>query len=180
MDKVPIRQNYATLAGYSTIREQAIPQERRLVPASPEDVRGMRLLLDRALDEGAVGLSTGYFPAFVTTDEIAEVSQSLRARRGVYSSHIRNEGDGLLGAVEEVLTIGIRAGVPVQVSHIKTYGSRNWWKVDAVLGLLDHGLARGVDVRADRYPYVACFTGILGAIPMWLRSQAGLAEATRA
>jgi N-acyl-D-amino-acid deacylase len=172
VDKVAIRQNYATLAGFSTIREQAIPAERLLAPAAPDDIRSMRLLLDRALDEGALGLSTGYFPAFVSTDEIAEVSQSLRARRGVYSSHIRNEGDGLLGAVEEVLTIGMRAGVPVQISHIKTYGSRNWWKVDAVLGLLDHGLARGVDVRADRYPYTACFTGILGTVPMWLRSQA--------
>jgi N-acyl-D-amino-acid deacylase len=124
------------------------------------------------MEEGAMGVSNGYYPSYVTVDEIAEVCKGAARKKGVYSCHIRNEGDALLGSVEEMIAVGARAELPVQISHIKTYGFRNWWKVDAVLELLQRGRKRGVDVMADRYPYTAGYTGILGTIPMWLKTEA--------
>ncbi|MDH7570747.1 MAG: amidohydrolase family protein, partial [Armatimonadota bacterium] len=129
-------------------------------------------LAAQAMDEGALGISTGYFPAHVTTDEIVAVTEVVAAKGGLYASHIRNEADGLLGAMEEIIEIGVRAQVPVQVSHVKTYGRRNWHKIDAVLNLMERAHERGVDLLADRYPYVACFSGAAALLPLWLRSEA--------
>lgn len=165
-----IRQNYAMLVGLGTVRGQVVREAGR--PANLEEIRQMQGLVTQAMEEGAVGVSNGYFPAYVTTDEIAEVTKAAANKGGLYASHIRNEGDSLLGAVEEILEIGARAECPVQISHIKTYGQRNWWKIDAVFDLMEEGVRRGVDVMADRYPYVACFTGVSALLPMWARSEA--------
>lgn len=170
VEQAPIRQNYAMLLGMGTLRGQVVKEGGR--PATMEEIAQMQELVRQGMDEGAVGMSTGYFPAHVTTDEIAEVTKAVAAAGGIYASHIRSEADGLLGAIEETIEIGARAELPVQVSHIKTYGQRNWWKIDAVLELMEKGSERGVDVMADRYPYVACFTGIASLLPMWARTEA--------
>jgi N-acyl-D-amino-acid deacylase len=167
---VPIRQNYATIVGMGTMRGQVVAERGR--PANLDEIGKLRKLVDEALDEGAVGMSTGYFPAYVTTDEIAAVTKAVAAKGGIYTSHIRNEGDTLVGAVEEIIEIGMECEVPVQISHIKTYGQRNWWKIDAVLELMEQGRKRGVDIMADRYPYIGCFTGISALLPMWGRAEA--------
>lgn len=168
LQEVPIRQNHAMLMGMGTLRSQAkVPSTR---PASAEELARMQALAARAMDEGALGISTGYFPAHVTIDEICDVAEPVARAGGIYASHIRNEGDGLLGSIEEIIQIGVRCQMPVQVSHIKTYGQRNWHKIDAALNLLEHGLQRGVDIMADRYPYPACFTGLSSLLPMWARS----------
>jgi N-acyl-D-amino-acid deacylase len=162
-------QNYATLVGMGTMRARAVTEGGR--PANLAEVSQLQGMLRQSLDEGAVGMSTGYFGAFVTVDEIAAVSKPLGERGAIYTSHIRSEGDNLLGSVEEIIEIGIRAEAPVQISHIKTYGQRNWWKADQVLQLMEQGQRRGVDVMADRYPYIACFTGIAALMPLWARSE---------
>ena len=141
-----IRQNYCTLVGMSTVRALAFASCGRdsAVPeaAGPEERASMQDLVRRAMDEGARGLSTGYFGSHVTTDEIVAVARAAAEKGGVYSSHIRNEGDGLLGALEEIAEIGFRAAIPVQVSHIKTYGRRNWWKAHAALEIMDRAHGR--------------------------------------
>lgn len=172
VEKAPIRQNYATLVGMGTLRGQAVQEGGR--PATLDELAHMQRLAVRAMDEGALGMSTGYFGAYVTTDEIAEVACAVAGRGGIYASHIRNEGDGLLGSVEEIIEIGARADLPVQISHIKTYGRRNWFKIGAVLELMEQARERGVDIMADRYPYPACFTGIASLLPMWARTEAAL------
>jgi len=170
LEQVPIRQNHAMLVGLGTLRAQAGVSSSK--PATAEQVAAMRTLAARAMDEGALGMSTGYFPAHVTIDEICSVAEAVAQRGGIYASHIRNEADGLLGALEEIVEIGARCRMPVQVSHIKTYGRRNWYKIDAALALLEHALERGVDIAADRYPYSACFTGISSLLPAWMRNEA--------
>lgn len=169
VSRAPIRQNYAMLLGMGTLRAQVVKEWGR--PANPDEIRQMQRMVEQGMDAGALGISTGYFPAFVTTDEIIEVTKPVAARGGLYASHIRNEGDGLLGAAEEIIEIGARAGLPVQISHIKTYGQRNWWKVDALLNLMERASSRGVDVMADRYPYTACFTGLTSLLPMWAQAE---------
>ncbi len=164
VEALSIRQNYGVLVGMGTVRGRDVNE----VPmAGPEQISAMRRRVQQAMEEGALGVSTGYFPEQVTTSEIVQVASAVARYGGVYSSHIRNEGDGLLGSVEEIIEIGARAGLPVQVSHIKTYGERNWWKVDGVLELLDRAHRRGVDIMADRYPYAASYTGIGALVPGW-------------
>ena len=170
VEQCDIRQNYATLLGMGTLRAQVVQDSGR--PANTDELAQMQRLVDQGMEEGAIGMSTGYFPAHVTTDEIAELTTAVARNGGVYSSHVRNEGDGLLGSIEEIIQIGVRAELPVQVSHIKTYGRRNWFKIDAVLATMEAGQRRGVDVKADRYPYVACFTGLASVLPMWARTEA--------
>ncbi len=170
VERAPIRQNYAMLLGMGTLRNLAVEDGSRL--ANRDEIAHMQRLVDQGMDEGAIGMSTGYFPAHVTTDEIVEVTKAVARNGGVYSSHIRSEGDGLLGSIEEIVDIGFRCELPVQVSHIKTYGQRNWFKVDAVLDLMETAQERGVDIKADRYPYAACFTGIMALLPMWARVEA--------
>lgn len=87
-----------------------------------------------------------------------------------YASHVRNEDDRLLGALEEALMVGRLSGAPVQISHLKQQGERNYWKVDAVLGLLDQARALGVDVVFDVYPYTAYQTGLSNLFPTEARS----------
>ena len=172
VDRLEIRQNYATLAGMQTIRDVAVGEERKALPANPTEIAEMQDLIRLAMDEGALGVSNGYYPAYVTVDEIAEVCKAAAERKGIYSCHMRSEGDALLGSVEEMIRVGARAELPVQISHLKTYGARNWWKIDAVLELIERGRKRGVDVMADRYPYTAGYTGILATIPMWMKTEA--------
>lgn len=170
--QAPIRQNYAMLLGMGTLRAQVVKEAGR--PATRDEIAAMRDLALRGMDEGALGISTGYFPPYVTTDEIVEVTRAVAEKGGLYVSHIRDEGDRLLGAVEEIIEIGARAELPVQISHIKTYGQRNWFKAEVVLRLMEQARARGVDIMADRYPYHASFSGVGALLPAWLRSEASL------
>jgi N-acyl-D-amino-acid deacylase len=125
------------------------------------------------LAQGAVGFSTGleYTPSgFASKEELVELSKALRGTGYPYASHMRNEDDGVMAAVEEALHIGKVAGVPVQISHLKAQGERNWWKAPVILGLLDDAREAGVDVHFDRYPYVAYSTGLTNLFPSSARS----------
>lgn len=167
---VEIRQNYATLVGHGTVRAKAQVGSEQ---ARPDDLARMKELAGLAMDEGALGMSTGYFPDFVTTAEITEVARPIAQAGGVYASHIRSEGEGLIEAIAEAIAVGEGSGCPVQISHIKCYGPPAWDKAGAVLELIDQARARGLDVSADRYPYVASFTGIASVVPGELRVEAG-------
>ncbi|MGQ9571799.1 MAG: N-acyl-D-amino-acid deacylase family protein [Dehalococcoidia bacterium] len=135
---------------------------------SPSDAElaEMKDLLAEALAAGGIGLSTGliYPPGiFASTEELIELCRVVASYGGVYASHIRDEGDRLLEAVEEAIRIGEEAGVAVEISHHKASGRANWGKVGESLGLIDQARARGLDVTVDVYPYTAGST-VLGML----------------
>lgn len=162
--------NLATMVGHGTVRAYVMGDEDRR--ASAEEVARMAALVREALAAGAVGLSTGleYIPgAFADLDELVTLARELAGSGLPYATHMRNEDDGLFAAIEEAINVGRRAGVPVQISHLKAQGRRNWWKAEPVLALLERAWGDGVDVRYDRYPYVAYSTGLSSLFPPWTR-----------
>ena len=162
--------NLATMVGQGTVRDYVIGDTDR--PATPDEIRQMQDLVRAALAAGACGLSSGleYVPgAFASLDELVAVAAPLQGTGLPYASHMRNEDDQLLGAIEEAINVGRLAGIPVQIAHLKAQGRRNWWKGEAALELLTRARGSGVDVMYDRYPYVAYSTGLTALFPVWAR-----------
>ncbi len=160
--------NVVPMVGHGTVRGMAVGQDARAPTA--DEMAEMKRLIAQAMDEGAWGLSTGliYAPSsFSTTKELVELSRVAAARGGFYFSHIRGEGPTLLDSVAEAISIGERAGLPVQIAHFKAMGPENWHLLDQALALLDEARARGVDVAADRYPYIASSTSLRASLPQW-------------
>jgi len=170
LGREPASVNLASMVGNGAVREAVIGEVDR--PATPEELERMVALVAEALDAGACGLSSGleYVPsAFSNLEELVALAAPLRGRGLPYASHMRNEDDQLLGAIEEAINVGRLAGVPVQVSHLKVQGERNWWKADVVFALLERAEEEGVDLAYDRYPYVAYSTGLTSLYPVWSR-----------
>lgn len=163
--------NSASMVGHGTIRGLVVGNEDR--PATPHELARMRDLVAQALAQGAVGFSSGleYTPSgFASKEELVELAKALQGTGYPYASHMRNEDDGVLAAVEEALHVGGVAGVPVQISHLKAQGERNWWKAPVILELLEEAREAGVDVHFDRYPYVAYSTGLSNLFPSSARA----------
>jgi N-acyl-D-amino-acid deacylase len=160
--------NLALLVGQGTLRTGVVGSADR--PATPDEMAAMTRMLEAALDQGAVGLSTGleYTPGrYTPTDEIVALARVAARRGGIYASHIRNEERQLLEAVDEAIRIGRRAGVRVQVSHVKASGRGNWGKQIASLALIEAARRDGVEVLGDAYPYTAYSTGLTVMFPSW-------------
>jgi N-acyl-D-amino-acid deacylase len=171
LDRTPATVNLATMIGHGTIRGLVVGGGDRR--ATEDEIQRMRALIGEALDQGAVGFSSGleYTPgSFADVNELVELAKELGGTGYPYASHMRNEDDGLLAAVEETLHVGRMAGVPVQVSHLKAQGERNWWKAKAILRSIEEARASGLDVHFDRYPYVAYATGLSNLFPAWARA----------
>jgi N-acyl-D-amino-acid deacylase len=171
LEVIPASVNAASMVGHGTVRGLVVGQENR--PATVSEMARMKELVARALAQGAVGFSSGleYTPSgFAPKEELVELAGALRGTGYPYASHMRNEDDELLAAVEEALHVGRLADVPVQISHLKAQGERNWWKGPVVLDLLEEARASGVDVHFDRYPYVAYSTGLTNLFPSWARA----------
>jgi N-acyl-D-amino-acid deacylase len=171
LERTPPSVNAACMVGQGTIRGMVVGNENR--PATEEEIARMRSLVTEALSQGAVGLSSGleYTPSgFASRGELAELARALQGTGYPYASHMRNEDDGVLAAVEEALHIARVASVPVQVSHLKAQGERNWWKASGILNLLEEAREAGIDVHHDRYPYVAYSTGLSNLFPNWAKS----------
>jgi N-acyl-D-amino-acid deacylase len=156
--------------GAGSIRQRVIGNDDR--PATSAELGRMTDEVRQALQAGAVGLSSGleYTPGgFASIDELIALAGPLKGTGLPYASHIRNEDDELLASIEEAIAVGRRAGVPVQISHLKVQGGRNWWKTDTVLGLIEQANKHGTDVMFDRYPYIAYQTGLSNLFPLWAR-----------
>ncbi len=170
LDRNPVAVNVASMVGHGTIRGFVVGSGDR--PATERELDQMRALVRNALAQGAVGLSSGleYTPGgFAPREELVALAAELQGTGYPYSSHMRNEDDALLSAVEEVLHVGRMAGVPVQVSHLKAQGRRNYWKAEVALAMIEAARADGIDVHFDRYPYVAYATGLSNLFPAWSR-----------
>lgn len=160
--------NVAGLVGHGSLRVAVMGFADR--PASPAELDAMAGLLDDALAAGAVGMSTGLYYApglFAATDEVIALAKVVARRGGYYASHIRNEAEGLLDALDEALDIGRGSGAPVHVSHLKAAGTRNWGKADAVVAKLEAARRDGLDVTCDVYPYHFSSTSLQAVIPPW-------------
>jgi N-acyl-D-amino-acid deacylase len=160
--------NYASFVGHGVIRAAVMGYDDR--PPTADESRQMRALLQQAMADGALGLSTGliYPPGiFAKTEEITALCGVLHETDGLYTSHIRNEGNALNAAVDEFITVCREAGVRGQMSHHKADGKANWGKVHGSLGQLADARAAGVDILCDQYPYAAYATGLAMVLPPW-------------
>jgi len=156
--------NVASLAGHSNLR--GLVMGAGAGSASAEQRRAIGALARQAVAEGAFGLSFGliYPPGcFSDTEELAEAAAAAQGR--FFSIHLRDEGAGLLGALEEALEICRRSDTPLQLSHHKVTGRQNWGRVRESLGMIEQARAAGLDVTADVYPYTATNTGLSVVLP---------------
>ena len=135
-----------------------------------DEMAAMKVLVAQSMDKGAWGISTGliYPPGvYASTDEIIELCNTVAQRDGFYFSHIRGEAGTLLQAVSEAIEIGEQAGLPVQIAHLKAQMPENWPLMAQALALIDDARARGLDIAADRYPYIASSTSLSARLPAW-------------
>lgn len=160
--------NIASLIGHNTVRAQVMQRANR-VPTSEEQTR-MDNLVAQAMKDGAVGLSTGliYIPGtYAKTEEVVSLAKAAAKYHGVYASHIRNEENSAVEAINEAINIGKEANIPVQISHFKIGGKSNWGKSDITLGLIKKARVDGWDVTIDQYPYTASSTNLGIRLPDW-------------
>jgi len=172
LEEMGVGMNVAYLTGHNTIRRTVMGLEDRA--ATEAELARMRGMVAQAMDEGAWGISTGlkYLPgAFSDVDEVVALSEPAAEAGGIYTSHLREEGLGLLDGVAEAIEIGRRAGIPVVLTHHKVVGEPMWGSSATTLAMVDSANAAGVDVMIDQYPYTASYTGCEILIPTW--AQAG-------
>jgi N-acyl-D-amino-acid deacylase len=158
--------NVASMVGLGTIRGVVIGDDNR--PATPGEMETMRSHVEAALVDGACGASTGleYTPgAFANRDELIALCVPLAKRDLPYATHMRNEDDRVLEAVDEAIAIAAGAHCPLEISHLKVEGPRNWGKQDGVFERIDRARKGGVDVGYDCYPYIAYQTGLDNLFP---------------
>ncbi len=156
LEAEPPSLNIAALVGHGTLRSAIMDGASR--PASARELVELERLVEQGLAAGAVGVSTGLFyepGRQATFEELTTLCRPLASRRLIYTTHLRNEADELLGAVREAIALGEATGVRVQLSHHKAHGKNNFGKVSASLGLVDSAVASGIDVALDVYPYTA-------------------------
>ncbi len=162
--------NVAAMVGLGSVRGAVVGQGDRR--ATDDEIRRMTAMVERSLAEGACGASSGleYTPgAFASLEELIALCRPLASRRLPYATHMRNEDDRLLEAIDESLAVSRGAGCPLLISHLKTQGPRNWPKLDVVFKRITDARAAGMDVAFDRYPYVAYSTGLTSLFPVWSR-----------
>lgn len=172
--------NVAALAAHGAIRRASMGYAMRL--ANRTELISMQRLLDAALDAGAFGLSSGltYLPgASSDLAELVELTRSVAACGGVYATHIRDEGSGLVGAVMEAIDVAGSSGVSLQISHHKALGPRSWGRVYSTLRLIDEANTGGLQIDFDQYPYTASNTSLGVILPRWAHEGGPLALAQR-
>ncbi|MBI3653475.1 MAG: D-aminoacylase [Acidobacteria bacterium] len=160
--------NLATYVGATQVRQCVLKDENR-APTTAE-LAEMKTLVAQAMQEGAVGLSTSlvYAPAFYAkTEELIELAKVAARYGGVYATHMRNESNSIMQALDETLRIGREAKIPVEIFHLKMAGKPNWGKMSEVLNKIEDARAQGLDITADQYPYVAGATALGASIPPW-------------
>ncbi len=159
--------NVTTLIGHNTVRTAAMGGSFDRVPTA-EEMAKMKGLVDRAMRDGAVGLSTGliYLPGvFAKTDEIVELAKAVTPYGGIYASHMRYENTRIKDALDEVFRVAREAGLRAEVSHIKLSGENSWGKAQEILDYIDAARASGLDITQDQYAYTASSTTMRQLIP---------------
>lgn len=171
--------NAALFIGQGTVRRQVMGMSD--AKPTPEQMERMKSLVDAAMKEGAIGISTGLYYApgsYSTTEEVIELSRIAGAAGGIYDTHMRDESSysiGLLNSVRETIRIGQEAHLPVMISHIKALGADVWGQSADVIALIDSARKAGVDIIASEYPYTASGTSVTAAlVPRWAEADGNL------
>lgn len=160
--------NIGSFMGGGTLR--AYVKGMALGPADAGELAMMRQVMRDAMEDGAFGVSYAliYPPdAYASTGELVEVCKVVAEYGGIYITHIRSEAARLIEGLEEAVTIGRQAGLPVEIYHLKASGRANWHKAQQAIDLIDRARADGVDITADMYPYAAAGTGLMSVFPPW-------------
>jgi N-acyl-D-amino-acid deacylase len=167
--ETPLAVNLATLVGHNSVRREVFGEQNR--PPTPEELEKMKALVEQAMRDGAVGLSTGliYVPGvYSKTDEVLELARVASRHGGVYATHMRNEGLRVSEAIRESIEIGEKAGLPVEISHFKISARRDWGRSEETLGLVREARRRGLQVTVDQYAYTASSTSLDSRLPEWV------------
>jgi N-acyl-D-amino-acid deacylase len=157
--------NVLHLVPHNSVRRLVMGNANR--PPGPAELTRMEALVEKGMRDGAWGMSTGliYDPgAFARTEELVALAKVAGRHGGLYASHIRDEGTGLLGALDEAITIGRKADLPVHVSHLKASGRKAWGKAADAIALINKARKEGLRVTADQYPYVASSTRLAAVV----------------
>lgn len=168
IDSIKTSINVASLVGHNTVRRLVMGNDNRL--ATPDEQLKMEALIAKAMKEGAVGMSTGliYLPGmFSNTEEVVGLAKETAKYKGIYASHIRNEENTVIEAINEAIDIGKAANIPVQISHFKVASPLNWGKSPQALALIEKARLDGYDVTIDQYPYTAASTNLGIRLPDW-------------
>jgi dihydroorotase/N-acyl-D-amino-acid deacylase len=169
--------NVGSFVGAGTVRAYA--KGMTAGAATPAELDTMRRVMRDAMRDGAFGLGSAliYPPGnYASTEELIEESKAMAPFGGLYITHMRSEGDKLVEAVDEAISIGHRAGVPVEIYHLKAAGVKNWPKARLVVAKIDSARAAGQDVATDQYPYVAGQNNLSSCIPPWAHADGKLLE----
>ena len=168
IEALPSAANVASMVGLGTVRHVVVGDDDR--PATAAELERMTALVEAALASGACGASSGleYTPGmFASREELIALCRPLAPRGLAYATHMRNEDDHVLVAIDEAIAVARGAGCALEISHLKTQGRRNWGKIDAALARIEGARSAGLDVAFDRYPYIAYQTGLSNLFPKW-------------
>ncbi len=175
-----ISPNIASFVGAATVRIHEIGYADRA--PTPEELERMQGLVRTAMEEGAMGVSTAliYAPGFYAkTDELVALSTAASQYGGMYISHMRSEGNRLLEAIDELMTIARQAKTRAEIYHLKAAGESNWGKLDQVIAKVENARNEGLEITADMYTYTAGSTGLDAAMPPWVQEGGYKAWAAR-
>lgn len=166
VDSIKPSINVATLIGHNDVRKAVMGTANR--KPTEEELKKMESIVEEGMKNGAVGLSTGliYIPGtYSETSEIIRLAKVASGYKGVYASHMRDEGDSVIQAINEALLIGREANMPVQISHFKLSGQHNWGRSKETVALIKKAREEGIDVTIDQYPYTASSTNLGTLLP---------------
>lgn len=170
LEKKGISVNIASFVGTGTIRQYVIGEDN--VAPTPSQLDSMKLLVDEAMQQGALGVTNAliYPPDFFAkTDELIALSKEASKYGGSYTSHMRSEGNNITQAVNELITISRQANIPCEIHHLKAAGKNNWNKMDSVIAMVNNARKEGLDITADMYTYTAGATGLTSSFPPTLQ-----------
>ena len=170
LEKKGISPNIATFVGTGAVRLYVIGEDN--VAPTPVQLDSMKVLIRQAMEEGALGVTNALiYPVdfFAKTDELIALSKEAAKYGGMYTSHMRSEGNKFLEALEELITISKEANIPAEVFHLKAAGKNNWWKMDSAIKRIERARKEGQQITADMYTYVAGATGMTSAFPPTLQ-----------
>jgi dihydroorotase/N-acyl-D-amino-acid deacylase len=158
--------NLGTYVGAGQVRRMVIGNDNR--PATPEELKAMQEIVEDAMGDGAMGVSSSLIYApdnYASTEELIALAKAAAAHGGVYATHMRNEGAQEFEALEEAFRIGREANIPIEIFHLKVSGQENWGNMPKVIAAIEQARASGLDVTADQYPYIASATSLSAPIP---------------
>jgi dihydroorotase/N-acyl-D-amino-acid deacylase len=162
--------NLGTFVGAGGLRAYVVGNGQQ--PASPQDLDAMKKLVEQAMQQGALGVSTSlqYVPGrFASTDELVELAKVARQYGGIYITHQRSESAQIIPSLDEAFAVAERADIPAEVWHLKTAYKANWGRMAEVLRHFEAARARGLDVTANMYPYDRASNGLDACLPVWVR-----------